>query len=113
MPFVKVALDVPAAVAFDYRVHSASKADIGQRVLVPFRTSIAVGVVVAISDVTSVASKPVRAVLKILRDVPPLPLEVLKLLKFASDYYHHPFGQTVLGSLPARLRRREPIHLPT
>ena len=49
-----------------------------------------------------------RRVLSVQRDVPPLPADVLELLKFCSDYYHHPLGEVVLNSLPTRLRRARP-----
>ena len=45
-------------------------------------------------------------------DEPPLPAATLKLLKFCSDYYHYPLGQTLLGVLPPRLREGEPAGLP-
>ena len=40
-----------------------------------------------------------------LRDLPPLAAEDLRLLRFAADYYHHPLGAVVMGALPTRLRR--------
>ena len=60
-----------------------------------------------IANSTALAPQRVRRVLAIQRDVPALPADVLDLLKFCSDYYHHPFGEVVLNSLPTRLRRRQ------
>jgi primosomal protein N' (replication factor Y) len=53
----------------------------------------------------------IKPVAQALDDVPPLPQELLTLLHFCSDYYHHPLGMTVLSALPARLRAVEPITL--
>jgi len=111
MKFVRVALDVPLPTLFDYAVTAIGDDDIGRRVLVPFGRKIAVGVIMEIADSTALAPQRVRRVLSIQRDVPPLPEDVLELLKFCSDYYHHPLGEVVLNSLPTRLRRRQLLKL--
>ena len=111
MNFVRVALDVPLPILFDYRATAVTRDDIGRRVLVPFGKKIAVGVIVELTDTTALAAQRIRRVLSVLRDVPPLPEDVLQLLKFCSDYYHHPLGAVILNSLPTRLRRRQAIEL--
>ena len=112
MSFVRVALDVPVPTLFDYRAIDATAYDIGQRVLVPLGKKITVGVIVEVTQTTTLPPQRVRSVLSILRDVPPLPGDVLALLKFCSDYYYHPLGETVLNALPSRLRRRHALKLP-
>ncbi len=111
MNFARVALDVPVPTLFDYRAAAATGDDIGRRVLVPFGKKIAVGVIIELARTTSLPPQRVRSVLSILRDVPPLPADVLALLKFCSDYYHHPLGEVVMNALPARLRRRQPVKI--
>ena len=111
MNFVRVALDVPLPTLFDYRAASAGRDDVGQRVLVPFGNKVAVGVVMELAHTTTLPPQRVRGVLDILRDVPALPADVLALLKFCSDYYHHPLGEVVLNALPSRLRRRQALKL--
>ena len=111
MNYVRVALDVPLPTLFDYRVSAITDDDIGRRVLVPFGKKIAVGVIIELADTTTLAPQRVRTVLSVQRDVPPLPKDVLKLLKFCSNYYHHPLGEVVLNALPTRLRRRELLRL--
>ncbi len=110
MSFIRVALDVPLPTLFDYRAAAATGNDIGARVLVPFGKTIAVGVIVELAATTSLPPQRVRSVLSILRDVPPLPADILGLLKFCSDYYHHPLGEVVLNSLPTRLRQRRALN---
>ncbi len=107
MSFVRVALDVPVPTLFDYRAADVTATDLGGRVLVPFGRKIAVGVIIEITRSTTLPPQRVRSVLKILRDVPPLPGDILALLRFCSDYYHHPLGEVVLNALPTRLRRRQ------
>src|SRR6185436_3536243 len=111
MNFVRVALDVPLSTLFDYTVDAVTADDIGRRVLVPFGKKIAVGIIIEIANSTALAPQRVRRVLGIQRDVPALPADVLDLLKFCSDYYHHPLGEVVLNSLPTRLRRRQLVNL--
>ncbi|MEO7727693.1 MAG: primosomal protein N' [Burkholderiales bacterium] len=108
MNFVRVALDVPVPTLFDYAADEATRDDVGRRVLVPFGKKIAVGVIMEWSSTTTLAPQRVRRVLSIQRDVPALPEDVLKLLAFCSEYYHHPLGEVVLNALPTRLRRRQP-----
>ena len=111
MTFIRVALDVPLPILFDYRATAVTRDDIGRRVLVPFGRKIAVGVIVELADATALATHRIRRVLSVQRDVPPLADDVLQLLKFCSDYYHHPLGAVILNSLPTRLRRRQAIKL--
>ena len=85
---IRVALDVPVPKLFDYRAAGATAADVGRRVLVPFNRARAVGVIVAIADATAVPAERLKEADRILRDLPPLAPEDLRLLRFASDYYH-------------------------
>ena len=103
MKFVRVALDVPLPTLFDYAVAEIGNDDIGRRVLVPFGKKIAVGVIMELAASSSLAPQRIRRVLSVQRDVAPLPQDVLDLLKFCSEYYHHPLGEVVLNSLPTRL----------
>lgn len=111
MNFVRVALDVPLPTLFDYAADAATPDDVGRRVLVPFGNKLAVGVIMEVSKSTTLPSQRVRRVLSIQRDVPALPEDVLKLLLFCSDYYHHPLGEVVVNALPTRLRRRQPPNI--
>jgi len=113
MSFIRVALDVPLPTLFDYRAAAATRNDIGARVLVPFGKTIAVGVIVELAATTALPPQRVRSVLSILRDVPPLPPDILGLLKFCSDYYLHPLGEVVLNALPTRLRQRQALKAET
>ena len=111
MNYVRVALDVPLPTLFDYAAAGISEDDVGRRVLVPFGKKIAVGVIMEVAETTTLAPQRVRRVLSVQRDVPALPADVLKLLRFCSDYYHHPLGEVVLNALPTRLRRRQLLKL--
>ena len=109
MPIVRVALDVPLSTLFDYLVDADLAVDIGQRVLVPFGRKHVVGIVMELAESSGLATERLKSVVQVLDDVPPLPSELLTLLRFCSDYYHHPLGMTVMAALPARLRAQEPV----
>jgi len=111
MQIVRVALDIPLATLFDYFLAENMTVVEGQRVVVPFGRKQVVGVVMECAVRSDLSAERIKAVAQILDDVPPLPAELLKLLKFCSDYYHHPVGMTVLSALPTRLRSSLPVAL--
>ena len=107
MPIVRVAIDVPLSTLFDYIVDEAVEP--GQRVIVPFRRRQMVGVVMECTSHTDVALDRIKPVVQVLRDCAPLSVSLLKLMRFCSDYYRYPIGQTVLSALPTRLRSDKPV----
>jgi len=109
MKFARVALDIPLGRLFDYRANTIDDVDAGSIVLVPFGKKIAVGVVMEMSNASSLEPARLRGLLDVLRDVPRLPPDVRAILQFCSDYYRHPIGEVVLNALPTRLRRRNAI----
>jgi primosomal protein N' (replication factor Y) len=111
MRIARVALDIPLSTLFDYFLAENMAVVVGQRVVVPFGRKQMVGVVLEVVAKSEMAAERIKEVTQILQDVPPLPAEMLKLLRFCSDYYHHPVGMTVMSALPVRLRGSEPISL--
>ncbi len=111
MTFVRVALDVPVDTLYDYRADRLKNAGPGRIVLVPFGKKIVVGVVVEAADTSLVASTRLRQAIASLDEFPPLPGDVLELLKFSSAYYHHAIGAVVMNALPTRLRRRNALKI--
>jgi primosomal protein N' (replication factor Y) len=109
MPIVRVALDVPLSTLFDYTVTDDIAVAIGQRVTVPFGRRQLVGVVMDRIATTDVPPERIKPVTKVLLDSAPLSAGLLELLRFCSDYYRHPIGQTVLSALPVRLRSDKPV----
>lgn len=108
MPILRVALDLPLHRLFDYLVAEATPADVGLRVRVPFGRGERIGIIVEVqaeSDWPVEQLKPANA---ILRDLPPLPADFLRLCDFASSYYQAPLGEVLLQALPAGLKRLDP-----
>jgi primosomal protein N' (replication factor Y) (superfamily II helicase) len=109
MSIVRVALDVPLSTLFDYTVAEGIAVAIGQRVIVPFGRRQMVGVVMECVATTDVSPERIKPVLQVLHDSAPLSSGLLGLLRFCSDYYRYPVGQTVLSALPTRLRADKPV----
>ncbi|MGH8685924.1 MAG: primosomal protein N', partial [Nitrosospira sp.] len=108
MPIIRVALDVPVNILFDYRAPDITAQDIGARVCVPFGKKQVTGVIMEVVTYSSVSSK-LRSVVHIFQDVPPLPKALLDLFQFCSAYYHHPLGEVVMNGLPGSLRSIKPF----
>lgn len=106
---IEVALDVPLATLFTYR--SAWPVLVGQRVVVPFGRRRLCGVVANCYHEIQHHSFGIKMVDQVLDDVEPLPACLLAMARFAADYYHYPFGQTLFTALPAGLRAPKPISL--
>ena len=111
MQIVRVALDIPLSTVFDYFLAENLTVVAGQRVVVPFGRKQMVGVVMEVGANTELPVTKIKEVVQILEDVAPMPEELLKLLRFCSDYYHHPIGMTVMAALPTRLRSQLPVAL--
>jgi primosomal protein N' (replication factor Y) len=106
-----VGLDVPRAQTFDYLADDHDHIRVGERVLVPFGKRHVVGVVLEITESSDIPAERLKSVARVLRDMPALSHQDLRLVRFASEYYHFPIGQAVMSALPQRLRRAAPRRL--
>jgi primosomal protein N' (replication factor Y) (superfamily II helicase) len=113
MAIIRVALDVPLPRLFDYLSEDANVRDIGARVIVSFGRRRLTGIVVEIGGSSSMPTEKLKACEKILRDIPPLPGDLIYLGRFCSDYYQVPIGEALLSMLPPRLRRDTPLTIPS
>lgn len=111
MRIARIGLDVPRSRPFDYIAHDASQSDVGQRVVVSFGKRNVIGVVLDIADSSALPADRLKSITRVLRDTPGFSPEDMRLLHFASDYYHYPIGQVVIAALPQRLRRAEAKHV--
>ncbi len=77
----------------------------GCRVRVPFGPRQSVGVVLGHAQTSSLPAAKMRHASALLDESPLLSAIDLKLIRFTSDYYHHPIGEVVAAALPALLRQ--------
>jgi len=106
-PILQVALPVPVRHPFDYLPpHPGSAPPVcpGARVRVPFGRTSTVGVVVGIARASAVEARRLKRVREVIDPEPLLEPAMLKLLLWASAYFHHPVGEVVVGTLPKLLR---------
>ena len=106
MSVVRVAVPRPLWTLFDYRTpDTAGLPPPGTRVRVPFGTQTLIGLVVE-----SAAGEPDGVELKTLSEVldpaPALQADILGLIRWAAEYYHHPIGEAVFSAIPVALRKR-------
>ena len=104
MSILRVALDVPLARLFDYALPEGLAAEVGDRVAVPFGARQRIGVVLERAQATEVPAGKLKPIATVRDDAPRLSAEWLELMSFLAGYYQRPLGETVLSSLPPRLR---------
>ena len=108
---LKMAVNVPLSRDFDYLPAADGPVPaVGQRVLVPFGRRQQVGLVMAHAGETRVPGDKIRRVADTLDANPLLDASDLWLIRFTSDYYHHPIGEVVAAALPTLLRQGKPLH---
>ena len=107
-PILRVAVASKLRRLFDYLPPvAAEQAPLapGMRVRVPFGNSVRIGLVVERSNEARVPAKRLREVLEVIDREPLLPPSAIEFLRWAADYFHHPPGEVLLGTLPPALRR--------
>jgi primosomal protein N' (replication factor Y) len=108
---LRVAINAPLSRLFDYLPPAAaSPARAGCRVLVPFGRQRQVGMVMNVAGQSELPRSKLRRVISTIDEEPVLGEHDLKLIRFTSDYYHHPIGEVVAAALPALLRQGKPLH---
>jgi primosomal protein N' (replication factor Y) len=105
---VKMALDTPLAIEFDYRWQAQSDEDTppqaGQLAQVPFGRRQVIGLITAIQEGSDYAPEKIRDLTAIRHQLPPLSAHWLALSRFAADYYQRALGEVALPCLPKNLR---------
>ncbi len=106
---VQVVVDKPLAQGFDY-LWDAEKLgklpEIGYVVEVPFARSMAIGLVIKVSDHSDYEIEKLKSVNR-LAPLPPLDPALLRLMNFASQYYVHALGETILPTIPQMWKKAD------
>ncbi len=109
MPVVQVALPVPLARTFDYRLDSAMGCPVvGARVSVPFGKRNAIGIVVGISETCTFPLEQLKVIDAVLDGDSLFPPSLWRILCWATEYYHYPIGEVLFHALPILLRQGKP-----
>jgi len=106
---VQVVVDKPLAQGFDY-LWDAEKLgispQIGCLVEVPFGRSCLVGMVIKVSAHSNFEKDKLKSVAK-LAPLPPFDPAALSLMNFASQYYIHALGETIIPTIPQMWKKPE------
>ncbi len=97
-----IAVNAPLKQLFSYRIPEAltESAEVGMRVRVPFGRRTSVGFLLALRRGSTEGLKEIK---ELLDEQPLLNAELIRLLRWAADYYCHPLGQVIRNALPAGL----------
>ncbi len=105
-PVWRIAVATPVFKLFDYLPPAdATPAAPGSRLRVPFGRGSRLGVLVATVGHSELAAHRLKRVAEVLDPAPALPAELLTLLGWCAEYYHHPAGEVICGALPGLLRQ--------
>ncbi|MCL1825544.1 MAG: primosomal protein N' [Betaproteobacteria bacterium] len=107
MTVIRVAVPVPLPQLFDYLAEDATIADIGHCVRVPFGRGEKNGLILALPETAGLDPARLKPVIRIQRDMPPLPPDWMELVEFTARYYHAPPGEVVALALPPGLRQAD------
>lgn len=108
--YIEVALPVPMRQLFTYQVPASMQSPtvvVGERVIVPFAGRQLVGIVLTISDKTTIEETKLKPILSRVTDKYRLTESLINFLKTLSQYYHHPIGDICQQALPVLLRQLE------
>ncbi|MGR9115114.1 MAG: primosomal protein N' [Gammaproteobacteria bacterium] len=111
---LRVALPVPIRRLFDYlapETAAASSLKPGMRVKVPFGSSSKIAFLVEVSDGSEIEADKLKRAETVLDREPLLTETDLRLLHWASRYYHHPLGEVFSAAFPVALRQGKPAQV--
>ena len=107
---IQVAVPTPLRRKFDYLLsEDINPADVlpGMRVLVPFGRRKLIAIVIGQSQQTDIELNKLRPIVKILDKHAILSEEIIHLLNWVANYYHHPIGEVFKTALPVHYRKKE------
>ncbi|KND60788.1 Helicase PriA essential for oriC/DnaA-independent DNA replication [Candidatus Burkholderia verschuerenii] len=102
--FVRVAVDQPMPMLFDYRYTLATPASPGMLVQVPFGRREVVGLICEVNHATDLPADKLRDVRALCDGLAPLSEPWIALAGFAAEYYQRGLGEVALPALPQALR---------
>jgi len=108
---LQVAINAPLSRLFDYLPAADDALPVpGCRVLVPFGRQRQIGTVISHASKSELPLNKLRRISATIDSEPLLGEQDLWLVRFTSDYYHHPLGEVVAAALPALLRQGKSLN---
>ena len=112
----RVAIPVPLYRLFDYLAPDDVELDNikpGMRLEVPFGKGKKIAFLLEIAHHSELDTSKLKQVIRILDHKPLLSSKDLRLLQWASGYYHHPLGEVLSVAFPAALRQGKSVVVQT
>ena len=109
---LQIAIPIPLYQYFDYLApasFNSAKLQPGIRVKIPFGRNNCIGVLMGTKSHSSLPNARLKSVQEILEEKPLIPPSLLKLFQWASEYYHYPIGEVILGALPQIFRQGKQV----
>lgn len=108
-----IAVPSPLRHLFDYLppLNNKIKPVPGSRVIVPFGTRALVGIIINITNQSSIPSSQLKPVLQILDQQPLFNQNIMQLFNWASNYYQYPIGMLFDTVLPSWLRKQKTLDI--
>lgn len=109
-----IAVPSPLRREFDYLLpenYSDEPLLPGIRIKVPFGNRKVVGILLKADNKTQIENHKLKPAIEILDSKPIIPTNLLDLLTWISNYYHHPIGDVMSNALPKLLRQGKPAIL--
>ena len=108
--FLKIAINCPLYKIFEYSFNSHGNSipsDLsGRRVIVSFRNSMVLGIIIGTCEQSSFPGN-IKEIIELLDDSPVFDSPTVDLLKWASGYYHYPIGEVFYSALPIALKKNK------
>ncbi|MFP3014508.1 MAG: primosomal protein N' [Arsenophonus sp.] len=109
MAVIQVALHIPIMSVFNYKLsHNISLPIKGCRVSVPFRKRTILGITLDYDKNSKISCEQLKTVDQILDKESLFSENLLSVLLWSSQYYHHPIGEVLFHALPVLLRQGNP-----
>lgn len=103
----QVALPVPLRTLFDYLASELDREpEIGDRVEVPFGNRQLIGIVLGTAAIEEIAHpEKLKKIIAIAPSGTGINAELIKLVRWVSDYYCHPIGECIAATIPPQLKQ--------
>jgi len=108
---IRVAVDTPLRRTFDY-LAGAEAPRPGARVRVPFGRRQLIGIALEAAAESALPPGKLKTIGAVLDVEPVFDAELLALLRWAADYYHHPIGEVLFAALPKLAREGARTRVP-
>jgi len=112
--YFRIAIPTPLRRHFDYLApanYVATAPQNGVRVRVPFGRQTLVGILLETVHETDVPPNKMKQAIEVLDEQAVFDEELLQLLRWCAQYYHHPIGEVMQNALPVKLRQGAPTHI--